>query len=77
MIRIDDISFEYAELYTDQSHVPEQSSMTGVEIRYTVSLAGNSVDGTLVMGPDEYKDKTHDDLIELVRKEFNQAVHAI
>lgn len=76
MIAIDDIAFEYTQVYGD-SPDPVAVSCSGVGVRYTVYQNGNQIDGYLSINIEEYKTMTYDDLIERVRQAFNETVESV
>jgi len=75
VIAIDDIKFDYEELWTDDEMV--NVLIRRVDIRYTVYRGNNELDGEITLPFREYENMKYSDLMFTVREHLKGIVKGI
>ncbi|MFD0768858.1 hypothetical protein ACFQZ1_08020 [Bacillus sp. CGMCC 1.60114] len=66
-IQMDSILFEHVELYSDGCSIGE-GQPTNVGIKYTLHKKSNVLSGVLNLKFDEYKELTHNELLDRIKE---------
>lgn len=75
MVFIDDISFGYTNLYSGDDIV--ETRVDSVDVNYRVIQDGNVVRGSASVDFAEYKEMKYNDLLKLMKDNFNKTIKEV